>query len=457
MKSLQTKNYVLFGIGLLLLLVSLVEVAFFGVFEDASWTKLWVLLSIITCASVGLTFVFEQKKYAISISRFFAGILFVFSGFVKAVDPLGSNYKIIDYFEAWNVEFLAPAAIVLAVLLSTAELVVGLCLVFKIYPKLSSLGALIFMLVFTSVTLYLAFQQNLTGKELVHDCGCFGDALILTNWQTFVKNVFILVPVVLLFFCRKKIYPSLTPLFSHIAVAVFVLASAGLSVYALVHLPPIDFRPYKIGTQLVSASCGDQKTAANTKTYQFAQFVNNQTGERKEFEITENYPDWEIWEIDIEAPIREEKVQLKTTEEPQAAAHPTFEVSPFFVSKDGQDYTCDIIKDTSFVFLLVQYNVNTSSLRPAMLINALYDWTQTQNFAFYGLTASLESDVEKFREASGARYEFLNADDIALKTIVRANPGLVLLKNGVVIANWNGNDIPPIQYFEELVKKQKIN
>ncbi|MDR1761616.1 MAG: DoxX family protein [Bacteroidales bacterium] len=450
MKQLQTKNYVQFGIGLVLIFASLTAVSFFGAFEDATWKKLWVLLGTIVAASIGLTLIFEQKNYAISISRFFSGILFIFSGFVKAVDPLGSKYKFIDYFEAWNMDFLAPAALTLGIIMSTAELLVGLCLLFKIYPKLSSLGALIFMLGFTPVTLYLAFQQNLTGKELVHDCGCFGDALVLTNWQTFVKNMIILVPVVYLFWYRKKIQPSLTPVFSLLTTIVFILGIIGLSVYALLHLPPIDFRPYKIGTQLLCEQCEEQAIARDTKTLQYAEFVNNQTHERKEFEITENYPDWEIWEIDTDKPIREEKIQLKNEEKPQFA-NPVFEIPPFFAAKDGNDYTCDIIKDTSYVFLLVQYDVKTSKTRNAPAINTLYEWAQNNNFAFYALTASLDEDIETFRSKTQAQYEFFSADDIALKTIVRANPGLVLLKNGVVIANWNGNDIPPINEFEKLM------
>ncbi|MDR0941515.1 MAG: DoxX family protein [Bacteroidales bacterium] len=450
MKNLQTKNYIQFGIGLLLIFATLTTLAFFDAFEDASWTKLWVLLATIVSAAVGLTLIFEQRAYAISISRFFTGILFIFSGFVKAVDPLGSKYKFIDYFEAWNVDFLAPAALTLGIIMSTAELLIGLCLVFKIYPKLSSLGALIFMIGFTPVTLYLAMQQNITGKELVHDCGCFGDALVLTNWQTFVKNVFILVPVVFLFFYRKKIQPSLTPVFSLIATIILTLSIVAFSVYALCNLPPIDFRPYKIGTHLISEQCEEQAIARNVKTYQYAQFVNNQTGERKEFEITENYPDWEIWEIDTEKPIREEKEKLQNVAKQQFTRQ-TFELPPMFAYKGGTDYTCDIIKDTSFVFLLVQYDVKTSKTGNAPAINELYEWTQAHNFVFYALTASLDEDVEAFRTKTNARYEFLNADDIALKTIVRANPGLVLLKNGVVINNWNGNDIPSIAEFEKIV------
>lgn len=451
MKPLHKKNYIQLGVGLLLIIAALVMISFFENFDDNSWAKLWVFLSTIMGAAVGLTLILEQRAYAISISRFFTGILFVFSGFVKVVDPLGSKYKFIDYFEAWNIEFLAPAALTLGIIMSAAELLIGLCLVFKIYPKLSSLGALIFMIGFTPVTLYLAVIQDVSGKELVHDCGCFGDALVLTNWQTFIKNIFILVPVVLMFWCRKKIQPSLTPIFSMISVILLTLSIGGFSIYALRNLPPIDFRPYKIGTQLICEQCEEQAIARNVKTYQYAQFTNLQTGERKEFEITENYPDFEVWEFDTEAEIREERVRLENAEISKST-NPTFELPPMFIYSGGNDYTCDIIKDNSYVFLLIQYDINASKTSNTAAINALFDWTQTNNFAFYSITASIDDDVEAFRTKTNAQYEFLNADDIALKTIVRANPGLVLLKNGVVINKWHGKNIPAISEFEKITQ-----
>src|SRR5690606_24212906 len=158
---------------------------------------LWLLLVLIACASLGFAFLFVKKSYPVHIARIFSGILFVFSGFVKAVDPLGSKYKFIDYFHAWGLDFLDPTALTFGLILCTNEVVVGLMLLWNLFPRISSLLALIFMIGFTPITLYLAVQENITGAELVHDCGCFGDALVLTNWQTFVKNIFILIPVVI--------------------------------------------------------------------------------------------------------------------------------------------------------------------------------------------------------------------------------------------------------------------
>ena len=199
------KRRILFFVGLVAMFLALTMFANFGLFEDASWAKLGVLIAMIFTASLGLALVFNPEQIWLNVCRYFAGILFVFSGFVKADDPLGSKYKFIDYFEAWGIDdIFAPTALTFGIILSTIELLVGLALLFKLFPKWSSLGALIFMVAFIPITLYLALQQNISGKELVHDCGCFGDALVLTNWQTFVKNLVIVVPVLVTFIFHKK-------------------------------------------------------------------------------------------------------------------------------------------------------------------------------------------------------------------------------------------------------------
>ena len=270
------KKRIVFFIGLIFMFLSLSIFANFGTFEDASWTKLWVLIAMILSASVGLAFVFNPQQFWLNTCRYFAGILFFFSGFVKADDPLGSKYKFIDYFEAWGIDdIFAPAALTLGIVLSIIELLVGLALLFKIFPKWSSLGALIFMVIFIPITLYLALQQNISGKELVHDCGCFGDALILTNWQTFVKNIIIVIPVLISFIFHKRFDDLIADKFSYIILGVFTTSILGLSVYALRHLPPIDFRPYKVGVQLVCDKCGNGVSKdSNYTEFHYAYFKN---------------------------------------------------------------------------------------------------------------------------------------------------------------------------------------
>jgi uncharacterized membrane protein YphA (DoxX/SURF4 family) len=445
------KRRILFFIGLIAMFASLSLFANFGAFEDASWTKLWVLVAMILSASVGLALVFNPEQIWLNVCRYFSGILFVFSGFVKADDPLGSKYKFIDYFEAWGIDdIFAPTALTFGIILSTIELLVGLALLFKLFPKWSSLGALIFMIFFTPITLYLALQQNISGKELVHDCGCFGDALVLTNWQTFVKNLVILIPVVLTFIFHKRFTDLISNKKSIVILSVLTVMIVGLSVHALRHLPPIDFRPYKIGVTLLGEKCSDIQRTSNVKTYQYADFKNLQTGEHQEFDIVNNYPDYTIWEYNPDVPIRivEEKLDVPQNDSLQN----TYIVDNMMFMTGSDDATCDIITDTSYVFMAIHYDLLQSNPKNQSKVNAVYEFAQKQGYAFYGATSSLEDVIAKYSEDYGATYPFVSADDILLKTIVRSNPGLVLMKNGKIIDKWHHNDIPTIEDLQKICK-----
>ena len=445
------KRRILFFIGLIAMFASLSLFANFGAFEDASWTKLWVLVAMILSASFGLALVFNPEQIWLNVCRYFSGILFVFSGFVKADDPLGSKYKFIDYFEAWGIDdIFAPTALTFGIILSTIELLVGLALLFKLFPKWSSLGALIFMIFFTPITLYLALQQNISGKELVHDYGCFGDALVLTNWQTFVKNLVILIPVVLTFIFHKRFTDLISNKKSIVILSVLTVMIVGLSVHALRHLPPIDFRPYKIGVTLLGEKCSDIQRTSNVKTYQYADFKNLQTGEHQEFDIVNNYPDYTIWEYNPDVPIRivEEKLDVPQNDSLQN----TYIVDNMMFMTGSDDATCDIITDTSYVFMAIHYDLLQSNPKNQSKVNAVYEFAQKQGYAFYGATSSLEDVIAKYSEDYGATYPFVSADDILLKTIVRSNPGLVLMKNGKIIDKWHHNDIPTIEDLQKICK-----
>ena len=445
------KRRLLFFVGLIAMFASLAIFANFGAFEDASWTKLWVLVGMISCASLGLALVFNPEQILLNLCRYFAGILFVFSGFVKADDPLGSKYKFIDYFEAWGIDdIFAPAALTFGIILSTIELLVGLALLLKLFPKWSSLGALIFMVVFIPITLYLALQQNISGKELVHDCGCFGDALVLTNWQTFVKNLVIVVPVLITFIFHKKFTDLISDKKSIVILSVLTVVIVGISVYALRHLPPIDFRPYKIGVTLKGEKCGDVVRNNNVKTYQYADFKNLQTGEHKEFDIVNNYPDYTIWEYNPDVPVRTVEEKLDVPQD--SSLLNTYVVDNYMFSKNGEDVTCDLISDTSYVLLAIHYDLKQSNPKNQSKVNAVYEWAKSKGYAFYGATSSLDDVIEEYGAQTGAVYPFVSADDILLKTVVRSNPGLVLLKKGLIIDKWHHNDIPSVEKFEAMCK-----
>lgn len=441
--------------GLIAMFISLVILRNLSMFEDETWTKLWVVLGMILIFSAGCSLVFSKARYVLHTSRIFAGILFIFSGFVKAVDPLGSKYKFIDYFTAWGIDFMEPMALTFGILLSVIELLAGIMLVLKIFPKYAAWAALLFMIAFTPVTLYLAFQEFITGKVLVSDCGCFGDAFILTNWQTFVKNIIILIPVVYVFKLRNTFSEITTPLKTLKLFVVFTLASFSVCFYALRNLPPLDFRPYKIGYKLVTPACTEGYSQAFDKVL-FAEFTNLKTGEVQEFDINNNYPDFELWEFNVDKPIREVIVPNESINiDSLFGGRPITEVSQFLFRKGAEDYTCAIIGDPGYVFVMIAYDVTKTRTKNLDNVKDLIALSQENGYAFYGVSASLDEDVEEFKKEHSLDINFLVGDEIALKTIVRANYGLLLIKNGLIINKWHNNNVP--QKAEIIQKYIQVN
>ena len=215
-----------------------------------------------------------------NFSRVFIGLVFIFSGFVKVIDPIGVAYKFNDYFAAMHLEFLSGGALTFAVLMSVAELLIGIALTFNLLPKLASWAVLIFMVIFTPLTLWLAIANP------VSDCGCFGDALILTNWQTFFKNVIIDIFVVIIFIERKRFKPAYSPFFQWSLGIVFAIASFFLAFYCLRNLPIIDFRPYHIGANIQEGMTIPENEKENVDIIE-SSFIYEKNGNKKSFELND--------------------------------------------------------------------------------------------------------------------------------------------------------------------------
>ncbi len=308
-------------------------------------------------------------------------ITFILSGFVKAVDPLGTQYKISDYLEAMNMGSLLPdwAALGASVLLSAAEFCLGVFLLFAIQRRLTSRLILLMMAVMTPLTLWLAIANPIS------DCGCFGDAVVLTNWQTFLKNVVLLVCAVAVARWPKKMFRFVSESNQWIVINYTVLFILGIAMWSLYHLPTFDFRPYHIGTDL-----------------------------RGQWQRTMEGEDLPYADLFIER------------------------------TDDGEDITEQVLADTSYVFLLVSPYLEQADDSRLDLINELYEYAHEHSYQFYCLTASTEKDINRWREMTGAEYPFCLTDGIVLKTVIRSNPGLVLLKDGTVIRKWSHNDLPEI-------------
>ncbi len=354
--------------------------------------------------------------------RFLLAALFIFSGFVKAVDPLGSFYKIQDYLTAFGMISWFPTYLPLffAIILSSAEFCVGVFLFFGVRRKIASTLALLLMSVMTPLTLYLALANP------VSDCGCFGDAWVLTNWQTFGKNIVLLVAAIAVFRDRKLMFRFVTLKIEWMVSLYTLLFVFALSFYCLEYLPVLDFRPYKIGTNIKAGM--EIPEGAKPSVFE-SRFVLEKDGKQQEFTL-DNYPD-STWTF----------VETRTVLKEKGYEPPIHDFS--MISPDtGEDITESVLSDKGYAFLLVAHRIEEADDSNIDLINEIYDYSVEHGYGFYALTSSPDEEIEVWRERTGAEYPFCQMDDITLKTIIRSNPGLLLIKGGTILNKWSDNQLP---------------
>jgi uncharacterized membrane protein YphA (DoxX/SURF4 family) len=354
--------------------------------------------------------------------RFLLALVFIFSGFVKAVDPLGTQYKIQDYLEAFGWVALVPAFLpfLASVLQAMVEFCLGIYLLFGIRRRMTTLFVVVIMGVMTPLTLWLALSNPIS------DCGCFGDAVTLTNWETFGKNVLLLIAAVSVFKWGNRITPLVTKRFDWLVAMYAFLYILGMTLYCYRELPVFDFRPYRIGTDIrkgMEIPEGAKPTVYDTR------FILQKNGVEKEFTL-DDYPD-STWTF----------VDSRTVVKEQGYEPPIRDFS-IIRQEDGEDVTDEILTDDKYTFLLVAHQLSQADDSSIDLINELYDYSVEHGYQFYCLTSSPDSDIEDWQERTGAEYPFCLMDDITLKTMIRSNPGLMLLKNGVVINKWSVNNLP---------------
>jgi len=319
-------------------------------------------------------------KLLVQLARFIVAITFIFSGFVKLVDPIGSAYKFEEYFGAnvLNLEFLIPFALPFAIALILAEIMLGVMLLVGYLPKLTTWSLLLIMFVFLFLTWYSAYYNKVT------DCGCFGDAIELSTWGTFYKNVVLIVLVILLVFK----YYLITPLYSNTVSKWITFLSfftfLFITYYVLMHLPIIDFRPYAVGNNI------------------------------------------------------EEKMQYSGDEEP--------EIYDFYLeNSEGEEVTTKVLNEEKVV-LIVMHNLSKSDKEGFTEIKKVTDQAKVNGYKIYGLSASFEEEYLKIKEAFDLNFDILFCDDTVLKTIIRANPGIVILNKGTVVGKWNWTDADDINF-----------
>ncbi len=350
---------------------------------------------------------------------------FLFSGTVKLNDPLGTQYKIEDYGHAFGMSFLLPppAPLVMSVLLGMLEFCLGIFMLFGIHRWKVSHAMLFLLLCFTPLTLYLALRNP------VSDCGCFGDAWILTNWQTFWKNVILFCAAMAVACHYKSVVRFITRRNQWLITLytwIFALAFAIVNIHGL---PLIDFRPYHIGADILQKMGMDEEESAQYQTY----FIMEKDGVRKEFTL-EDYPDSTWTFIDSRTETLGGSQVLPEIHD--------LEIVPIDGPDKGEDITVDFLSDPGFKFLLVAPYLETADDGVMDRITAIHDYSLEHGYQFLCLTSSSEEAIARWKDITAAEYPFCHVDAITLKTIVRSNPGLVLLQGSTIINKWPSTHLP---------------
>jgi len=367
-------------------------------------------------------------KYFVNFSRIFVGILFIISGLIKANDPLGFSYKLEEYFTVFGWDFFKPMALTLSVAITVFEIVCGIAVLVGSRMKLFAWLILLMIIFFTFLTFYSAYFNKVT------DCGCFGDALHLTPWQSFSKDIILLIFILPIFLWRKNI----NPMFKVKADNGIILASTALSfwfnMHCINHLPVKDFRPYKIGTNLVKEM--EIPEGAPVDEYETKLvYKNKKTGEKKEFTTAEYSKASYLWEDTL-------SWAWDTTLSKLVKEGFKPHIHDFAITNDdGNNVTDSVLKKQGYTLLIINYNLSKSSKEHQPEINKLVAECDKAGIPVIGLTASV-SEKEAYRHEVQAMYPYFTTDETALKTVVRSNPGLVLLKKGTVVNMWHHNDVP---------------
>lgn len=359
------------------------------------------------------------------LMRLAVGATFIFSGFVKAIDPWGSMYKFQEYFHALGWEAMLPYALFAAFALAALEFTLGVQLAVGAFRRMAPLATTLLLLVMTPLTYWLATTNA------VPDCGCFGDAMSISNWATFWKNVFLLAGAVFLFIFGRKVNGFYGPL-THWIVALLSIAYAlALAFFGYFTQPLIDFRPYKIGTQL--------STAAETQTQDYI-FIYERDGKQYSFSI-DSVPDDE----DTEWKYIDRRLVEKQDSNAQAQG------PAIAILDHGSDIAAELLGQSDRLLLFLFPDIDTMGLSYAFPLNELYDYATLQETPVCAITPATEQQIEHWSDTSLARYPIYNADDSDIKMMARGNPAVVYIQNGAIRWKRTVNSVDPNRIHDENV------
>jgi len=412
-------------IGWIFLLLVLISACLISFFENFSAFFLLLLI-------VGLLLVILLRRSfsvnILTVARSILGVTFIYSGLVKGIDPVGTEYRIVDYFIAFGTDWANPLALPLSVFLNAAEFILGILLLFNIRMKITVWLAATMMFIFTVVTINDALNNP------VPDCGCFGDALIISNWQTFYKNLVIDILLLMILLNRNKISAWFSLRAEIVLAGLFLVFFTGFEIYNIRHLPVLDFRAWKVGRKMAHENPLPEQY--------YLTYKNKITGEQKEY-LSPNYP------------YSDSSWIANWTFVSQRVVDPNPPLHDLHLEDDkGIDHTAALIENSNHQFLLIAYDLDNSSLKQIEKIrNFIYNCNE-QGFSFAMITSTIPTDAVQFLSLHELDADVYYADDISLMAMIRSNPGLVLLKDAVILDKWHYNDWPELDKIDLKIESE---
>ncbi|MDM1294582.1 DoxX family membrane protein [Sphingobacterium sp. N143] len=379
-----------------------------------------------------------KTNYFLGFCRIFTGLLFIFSGFIKANDPTGFGYKLQEYFEVFHLSAMNEYATAIAVLVCGFEILLGVLLLLGVYANTVAWGLLLLILFFTFLTFYSAFF------EVVTSCGCFGDAIPLTPWQSFSKDLVLLALILIIFFRRKQIRSLIKGSGNQFAaILITAIISLGIGIYTVNYLPIIDFLPYKVGNNLPALMVLPEGKQADVFE-QLYTMKNKKTGATKQVNDKVYMAD-KLWEDESWEIIGEPESRL--IQKGYDIPIPDLLIT----DADGADHTQEIISNPYYNMIIVAKDLSSANIDALQKINqtAMQLTKDYNGLRIVLLTASASKDAQYLSDKMQLIAEIYYADLIPLKSMVRANPGVLLLKGGNVMGKWHYNNFPEAKTIED--------
>ena len=376
-------------------------------------------------------------KTLVWFCRIFVGLLFIFSGLIKINDPLGFSYKLEEYFDVFHLSFLSSFALSMAIILCSLEIILGFALLIGVRAKSVAWGLLLLIIFFAFLTFYSAYFK------VVQTCGCFGDAIPLTPWQSFSKDLVLLLLIIVIFINRKTIEPVFDKKTGDNLLIGSAVVALGIGLYTYNFMPVIDFLPYKVGANIPD----EMKIPPGAKPdeYQITyNLKNKKTGDTKVMTDKE-YLASNIWKDNNWSVVgTPENKLIKKGYEP-----PIKDLS--IQDAQGNNYTNELLSNPYNSFIVVAYDLNHTNVEAIGKLNAMAaNLIRDFNTRTIMLTSNSAKDAEAFAKKNHLVMEIFYADEVPLKSVVRANPGVLLMKNGVILNKWHYHSVPK---YEDLVKQ----